>query len=321
MATRQWIFLSNTFEVNTRTSHVKGLSIATDHDSKLHAEDSDPDILALYTPFHTVYQAYAQICGQYDAVAGIREGYTLNLETLMKEDLPEQLRLWEPVVRAVYPEDSPEEKMIFPNKRSPFLQGTYEDRISALNSLIQALTTDGNFATLVTQVESFYNTVLAARDTQQQQEGLIGQSSDLRENQRLLVMQEMQGNLGALIHKFRDDIDQVERFFDLSLLRATEGGLPATTLIVRGKVTNAETSDPVVNLPVSLSVPGEPAGITEITDANGDYEFLVEDLQAGQSGTAVVSVINPPGFQDFTQNLEVEVGNSYTLDIALQPIA
>jgi len=223
MATNRWRYLINAFEVNTRGSHVKGLSLATDHDAKLHAEDADPDILALHTPYHAVYQAYAQICAHFDSVSGIHKGLTVSLEALLRDDLPDQLRLWEGVVRAVHPEDSPEEVMIFPNKRTPFLQTTYEDRISAINSLIESLQENGGFPALVTQVQSYYNLALSTRDTQQQQEGLIGQSADLRENQRLLVMQEMQGNFGRLVQKFRTDIDSVERFFDMSMLRQAEG--------------------------------------------------------------------------------------------------
>ena len=132
-------------------------------------------------------------------------------------------------MRSVYIEDSPEEKGIFPNKRTPFLKGTYEDRILAVNVLYLKLNTDSNFTTLAPQVQSFYNVLLSARDTQQQQEGTLGLLSDTREQQRILMATELYGALGALMNKYKATPVSVAQFFDLSLLRET--GLEVLTNI------------------------------------------------------------------------------------------
>ncbi len=220
MAEMIWRFLINTFDVQTEGSNVKMLSLATDTHAKLKNEIADPGINVIFTAFDPFYDAYRQICINYDLAAGDYEGETLGFETIM-DSIPEEIRKWEAGVRFVYVEDSPEERAIFPDKRTPFLQGTYEDRISAVGTLAEKLSSDPALAEVHAVVQSFYNTALSARLAQQGEEGGLGELSDLRENQRLITADEMYGVLGRLMYKFRNDRDQVERFFDLSLLRQT----------------------------------------------------------------------------------------------------
>ena len=223
MAELIWSFLSNTFEVVTKNSNVKMLSLATDTHAKLNNEIADPDIELIFNDFDPFYDAYRQISINYDLAAGNYEGETLGFETIM-DSVPTEIRKWEAGVRFVYVEDSPEERAIFPDKRTPFLKGTYEDRISAVGTLVKKLSTDPALAAVHVVVQTFYNMALSARLAQQGEEGNLGQLSDLRENQRLITADEMYGILGRLMHKFRNDRDQVERFFDLSLLRQTGEG-------------------------------------------------------------------------------------------------
>lgn len=220
-----WKYAQNTFDSSTRNSHVKMLSIATDTESKLQAEISDPDILALHTAYFPAYDAYRLICINYDVQAGNREGQTLNVETLVREDLPKEVRKWEAQVRIIYVEDSPQERAIFPNKRNPFVEGTYEDRISAVGSLAARLAADAN-ATLVAYaptVLSYYNLLLSARDTQQMAEGALNALSATREAQRLVTATELYAVLGGLMRKYKTEPPQIMRFFDMSLLRDTGG--------------------------------------------------------------------------------------------------
>ena len=136
-----WRYLINTFDVNTEGSNVKMLSLATDTHAKLHHEIADPDINAIFTSFDPFYNAYRQICINYDLAAGNYKGETRTFGEIL-DDLPEEIRKWEAGVRVVYVEDSPQEIAIFPNKRTPFLQGTYEDRISAVGTLMEKLSRD-----------------------------------------------------------------------------------------------------------------------------------------------------------------------------------
>ncbi|MBI2722816.1 MAG: hypothetical protein HYX39_11640 [Bacteroidetes bacterium] len=228
---KPWIFTSNTFEVNTEGSHKKMLALAADTEAKLKAEANDLAINALYQAYFPVYDTYRQIYINYDVAAGNYEGHTLNVETILKENLPKEIKKWEGFVRGIYPEDTPEEHSIFPNKRSPFLQSTYEDRISAVASLAKRLSLDNNptVQAYASTVQSFYNLLITARESQQNNEGLLGQLSDIREEQRVLLADELYGVLGGLMQKFKADPAQITRFFDLSLIResgSTDESLP-----------------------------------------------------------------------------------------------
>ncbi len=302
MATRDWIYIINTFDVNTKDSNVKMLSLATDTDSKLLGQTADADILALYNLYHPVFTAYRQIYINYEIAAGNHQGETLNVQNLLSEDLQDQLRLWEGVVRSVYPEDSPEEKAIFPNKRAPFLQGTYEERISAVGALAAKLAADSN-ATITAYaptVQSGYNLLLTARDTQQQKEGLLSELSSLRENQRLLLAQELWGTvLAGLMKKFKTDPEQITNYFDLSLLRETGNGeavISTVELLVNANSTASAGSQPagtvsvrmtaLLNGPLEfgLSLDGSTFdGNTTVLSAPGSATFTIEDFASAGS--------------------------------------
>jgi hypothetical protein len=292
MAKRTWLFLINTFEVNTAGSNVKMLSLATDTHSKLQAQVSDPVIAGIMASYDPVYQAYRQICTNYDLVANNREGETLNFETLMRNELPIEIRKWEGAVRSVYYEDSPQEKAIFPNKRAPFLEGTYEDRIIAINVLYEKLATDSNFATLAVQVQSFYNVLLSARDSQQQQEGTLGLLSNTREQQRILMAVELYGALGALMNKYKANPETVAQFFDLSILRETglevltniEGNIAPNAMLNLGLLPDEGTvirfeNKTDVPLEIGLSEDGTSfSGNTSTLGSVGTVEIKIADL-------------------------------------------
>ena len=215
-----WRYLINTFEVNTVGSHVKMNSIATDTHAKLKAEESDPLIADTLVVFEPVFLAYRSINQQFNFRVGDYRGATLGFENII-DSVPQVIRAWESGVRAVYIEDTPEERAIFPNKRAPFEKGTYEDRLDAIGALATKTSGIPALAGVGAQVTSFYNMALASRLAQQTDEGSVGQISDLRENQRLLLSKEMMGVLGKLMFIHRFNLVEVERYFDLSLLRRT----------------------------------------------------------------------------------------------------
>lgn len=222
MATREWFYIMNTFEVQTRRNFKKMLTLDLDHYGNLvEAADLQPAIIPLrddYLPLHTSYQ---NIYALWQGAEGTHEGSTIAVKTLM-ENLNTDLRVWEGVVRFVFPEDSADERSIFPDKRRPFQKGTYEQRISAIRTLYLKLATYTGEALLVTlsaTVQSFYNNIEAARLAQTGDEMGITAQRDLLEEQRVLCARGMYGNLGRLMYIMRENPVNIESFWDLSLLR------------------------------------------------------------------------------------------------------
>ncbi len=310
MAERDWIFKSNTFEVQTRKSNVKMLSLSTDTHAKLSAGQADPDILMLFNLFDPIFSAYRQICIDYDVMAGNRKGGTLAFQNIL-DQIPTELRKWEGAVRAIHFEDSPEERAIFPNKRSPFLKGTYEERIGAIGTLVQKLNGMPALATTHAQVQSFYNMALGTRLAQQQGEGSLAQMSDLRERQRIMVANMLYGVLGYLMFKYREERDRIDNYFDLALLRPKSEGAQATNLT--GIVTNALNSAPLVGVSVTIIRSGGTLAATT-TDASGSYAFTDLDIT---EATDVQVRFSLAGFEDAVLDLTLMPGEDNRLDAGI----
>lgn len=213
-----WRYRINTFDANTIGSNVKMLSIASDTYAKLKAEQADIAIGSILLFYEPPFFAYRDICQQYDVRVGNYRGATLSFEQTM-DLIPLKLREWESSIRAVYIEDSPKERAIFPSKRTPFESGTYEDRLNAIGALYAKLSVDPVLMPVSGQVSSFYNSALAARLAQQVDEGSLNQLSDLRENKRLQLSTDLMGVLGQLLFIHRTNLEEVDRYFDLSMLR------------------------------------------------------------------------------------------------------
>lgn len=312
MATRPWIFLSNTFDVQTRGSNVKMLSIVTDTDAKLQNESADPDILELYNLLHPIYDNYRQVCLNYDMVEGNYGGGTQAFENLL-DTIPTELRKWEGQIRAVYYEDTPEEKAIFPNKRTPFLTGTYEERLSAIGTLAEKLSSIPALSATHGLVSSFYTLALSTRLAQQQNEGALGQISDLREQQRMLVAEALYGVLGGLMLRFRTSPTDIERFFDLELLRSKGKGQISGIGTIKGTVTDALTAAPIAG--ARLVFGNENGQVEVFADASGKYEYVTPELDEVVEGQVEVSA---PTYITRILELVLEPGSTEVLNIQLE---
>jgi hypothetical protein len=309
--TRPWIFQINTFEVNTRGSNRKMLSLVTDTHSKLSGA-TDPDIMMLHGLLDPVYNNYRQICIDYDVVAGNREGGTLAFEIVMAQ-IPQQLRIWESGVRAVHFEDSPIEKSIFPNKRGPFQTGTYEERVGAIGTLAQKLNGMAGLAATHALVLSFYNMALGTRVAQQQDEGALAQMSDLREQQRVIVADMLYGILGYLMFKHRSERDMIDNYFDLTLLRSVgDGGTPAT-MTLSGTVTHAVFGTVLGGVQVELLLAS--GTITVTTTATGQY--VAPDIELSEAEDAQVR-FSRAGFVDKVEDVTFVPGEDQELNVAMQ---
>lgn len=299
-----WIYIGNTFESVTRTSFKKALILFEDTNAKLEAESvNDNDILLIYNDFNAFYVAYKDLYAQKQSVSGVYEGHTLNFENLIAQ-VPQKLRIWEGKVRSEYPEDSPEERMIFPNKRTPFTSGSYEERINALSSLVMTLNTFPNLAAVQALVQSFYNQLEGARLAQQKQEGQADKLSSLLESQRIATCTEMYGVLSRLMYKYRYQRERIEDYFDLSLIRTKAS--TGTSLVFFGKVTDTQNT-PISNAKVSIP----DVGYETYTDASGAFAMEIE------GGTFNVE-ISANGYQTATlQNVLFEGNKDKELNIVL----
>lgn len=219
---RQWIFLSNTFEVQTRGTVKKMYLLAADHRAKLQSQNADPDINLIYTEFDPIYQSFVLSRTLWRIASGTYKGKTQGFEEAMQELTEVKVPRWEGKVFAEYPANTPVATEIFPQKRSAFYDGTYEDRVDAVVALGEKLKEYAVLSATQLEVEAYGLQLKGLRDLQQNKEGVADVLSTQLEQQRIIVATAMYGNLGRLMYKYRTERERIEDYFELQYLR--EGG-------------------------------------------------------------------------------------------------
>jgi hypothetical protein len=218
---KNWRFLLNTFNNTTRTSYKKMLLILRDHLPRLAGEMADPEIATLYNRTLPVFQDYQGSYSNWSIARGSYEGETKRFELKMDELSDENVKSWEATVRVVFNEDSPDYLALFPGGRTGFRSGAYDIRIQHVSDLAGALKSYSQFEDLQTAVESCYKDLELQRDVQTKAVEKVKSFSVTLEEKRLAAAEMLYGNLGFLMNKHRANPLQVEKYFDLELLRST----------------------------------------------------------------------------------------------------
>ncbi len=213
--------LQNSFEIQTRGTHKKAVSLLTDSVDKLQAS-SNPLLVAIYTAFLPFFTAYLALNDAVGLLEGTYKGKTNLFEALI-DGVDEKLREWEGPIRSVFTEDSPTEIEIFPNKRKPFQSGTYEQRLGAIrilrNKLLEYTVDNPSLVPVQAAVAAYYTLCNAARSTQQGKEGNLGDARSQRETQRVITMNAYMGIVyGGLLQQLYTDLKRVGDFIDFPLL-------------------------------------------------------------------------------------------------------
>jgi hypothetical protein len=218
-----WRYIINTFDSNTRASRPVAYSFFTDFKAKIEAGGlADPELLIIHGDYVPFYDALKGIYLNMQLIEGEYEGRTLGFEDLLELlNDTSHLRKWEGKVRGEFPEDSPTEREIFPNKRAPFQTGTYENRVLAVGTLAQKLLQYPALAATQVEVLSFYNLMESTREAQQNHEGSLANLRVLFENQRVIVANEVFGAYGKLCYKFRNNRPMITTFFDMEILQSS----------------------------------------------------------------------------------------------------
>lgn len=216
---RKWIYLNNPFEIATRNSKAKMLYLANDHASRLEAAKDDPDILALYTPFLASTVAYRSLMAQWTSNKSQGKGKTNDWGDHLDEMAKVWIYEWEGKVFSVYPKHTPEAMAIFPNNKAPLITGRYDERILALEALVLTLANYPALAALKDEIGGKLEAVKAVRQQQKEQFGKIGLLRSKVEDHRKALADLLDDNLCALKIKYRKNLDMLDNFFDLGLLR------------------------------------------------------------------------------------------------------
>jgi hypothetical protein len=223
-----WRYLMNIFYNTTRTSYKKMLLILRDHAPRLDAEKADPEINSLLIRTTPVIQDYQTSYGNWSVAKGNQEGETKRFNLKLEELSEVKMKEWEPTVSVVFSEDSPDYLIIFPHGRTGFRLGAYDIRIQRVSELAGALAAYPVFADLKTEVSDYCRELETHRNNQKKAVEKVKSLSVTLEEKRVAAAEMLYGNLGFLMNKYRANPLQVEKYFDLSLLRSTisNGSVP-----------------------------------------------------------------------------------------------
>ncbi|MGE3825466.1 MAG: hypothetical protein AB7G44_14690, partial [Bacteroidia bacterium] len=214
-------FFINPFLSVTRNSYKDMLSLGVDHKAKLVANQADPEIAAILVTYDPILQSYLNVDQNLSSVLGTYKGKTQTVEELFVELAKVRLPIWEGQIFFFFPEGTETATTLFPNARSAFNDGTYEQRIQAIKVLGDKCALIPSLAGVSANILAFHTQIESARLTQQSQgEGAADTLRTLRETARVLLCQELYGDMGKLMYKFRSNPTAIGDYFDMEILRS-----------------------------------------------------------------------------------------------------
>jgi hypothetical protein len=284
-------YLTNRFETATKGNRKRMLTASTDTDAKLSAQQmSDADIAMLFGLFHPVFALFAQLYALWLAALGVYKGETLRLKNKMKELSKQKIKEWDAAIQVVFLENTEDYLILLPNGRAPFQNGTYEQRVAAVEGLGLRLAAYPALAGLKTIVDVFATDLRNIRLVQQQKEQLADTASTNLEQQRVLLAVMFYGVLGFLMYKFRAEITRVTDFIDFSLLNA-KGSDDVPTIFEREIPANSVDN-------ITEGFPVTQQFEIEVVEGGGAYFYTADSKTQTYTGSGIFRNTGPA--QKFT---------------------
>lgn len=295
---RTWFYFSNQFDNATRQSNSKMLNIANDHDSRLQAEKSDPDINTMWLFFNPLLLDFRNLYSLWQSAVSLKVSKTLIFTNLLKELSEIWIRQWEGKVFFYFPEGSPEATAIFPRKRAPFQAENYEDRIQAVYTLAESMRPYEELREVVGDVNAKYQLLVQARDAQKQAMQMAGKRLEDLEKQRRVLATALFKNVAGLMSKFNADPAEGQRFFNKSLIR--KPGSDTDAVFTLGGEVNAGLTQ-VLALPKKFSLSINALASIVNSQGGSPLHFFFADNIAAQDSPLKGTVA--PG-----ESLEISAG-------------
>jgi hypothetical protein len=187
--------------------------------NKLLADTGDPEIASIIT-FYLVYltawnEGYVKWRNALNFQMSTTDEMEILDNTLIKTKAPE----WVGKIWGVYAQGTPKATALLPHGRQAIITGSYQDKISGMNTLIQGIGTDSDLLAVKTDLQSFVGTYTT---TFQQHEAAMKDYKDLAKDQELLRLQVTAAMLrceGSLTEKYWESPEKVDLYFDISAMR------------------------------------------------------------------------------------------------------
>ena len=301
MGNINWSASRNPFLSCTKRNNRKMDAISTDLDMKLFAKSTEADFVEIYHDYHPVYVAYHKSYVDYKTAVSNMHGSTGVIENFWKDVSSKLIDKWDTSVKNVYEKGSDKHKALFSKGHEVFRTGTYQERISNIESFKALLEADPLLVAAAAMVTEFLTNYTAAFQIHTANKLKVKDLSDLVKINNRKCADAMFKVLGSLIVLFYETPEMIENYFLVDeIMKSTpkeEGGLSTEKLII---------------------VPGEQsveAGIafedtTKIKAYNSGTEILYLYTTAAKDGATI-----PETAHEFIPEAE-EVIEMFTLGVA-----
>lgn len=308
---------NNFFESATKNSDKKLNILGTDFNDKLAADNSIPSLVLAYNSmFKPAFDAFQAAYGEQLNADNRYKNRTENVENyldVLRKNADEWSFKVEATPGGAYRRGTLNYNAIFPNGYAPLQTGPYEGRIRALKSMVDISSGYPALVDVTTEMAAFYQTILAARSEQQAFEFNVATARVNLDTARANFTTAMFRMYGFLTYTFGPDMDKVESYFDVSMIRATSrntSNTNATTATVidvlpmaRRTALNSDFSTPVAfeisnigNTSVSIWTTNnensaEPVGVA-IIGASDTFTFDSDELSDGSNDLKYLIINN-----------------------------
>ena len=210
-------FQKNIFLSVTENSKKRMQSIASSHTAALEAEKADADLLVLFNRTKPLTTVFNNDFAKWLSACAFQKSETERFKNLL-EEIPQKLREWNVPIQQVFLEKTFDYIFLFPKGKGVFYKGTYEQRITELNSFVDRLNKYPQLSDVKDLVSAFCQFAENSRLSQQKSSDLLKQSSLILEDKRIELSYMFYANLGMLMNKYAHNTEQISRFFDPKLL-------------------------------------------------------------------------------------------------------
>jgi hypothetical protein len=217
---KEWNFLRNPFLYATRDSYIDAMIISTFHDSALANVSTDQFFGPIYTAYHPLHTAYQTAYDAWVSQGTTQISETLNLSQLLSLLSGSKIDQWDVAIQNVYSKKTVQYAALLAHHRVPFQQGKQEEKIEAVKSLGTNLTGITALANVKTDVDNFYNQLIAANTTQKSSKQSKTVNSGSLETARIAICNSQYATLGLLMNHFSTTPEDIAAYFDLDTIRS-----------------------------------------------------------------------------------------------------
>ena len=267
-----WSALENPFVNVTKNSNKMAMSLSNYHEAFLKQltinDPGDLDWPILHSRYEPLHTTLTDIYIEWKNMDALKESKTDVLDALM-ENMTENINEYDLQVQVVYRKTNPQYTQYFPDGHKPFHNGTITDKILAVKALGQSMNGDPALAAIKALVDAFYGQLNTARDLQEAAKAQVATLSNDVAKAVTAAMQMQWRNFGFLINKYFETPEQIEPFFEISILtKKPQTKFTATLAIGENKHVFTRTLTFDTELRIKITGPG-PVNLYLATTKNG----------------------------------------------------